>query len=81
MGKLLAAATTKPLEMEDGFAVPDLWYGKVQDRLTPASTSKSEARKKEPLLLARAGLSSYLYRLYITCVNLSVLAVVSTPPY
>jgi hypothetical protein len=54
---------------------------KAQDRLTLTSTSKIEARKKEPLLLARAGLSSYLYRLCIMCVNLSMLGVVSTPPH
>jgi hypothetical protein len=37
------------------------------------------AEEKGGLFLARAGLSSYLYRLCTTCVNLSMLGVVSTP--
>lgn len=37
------------------------------------------AEEKGGLFLARAGLSSHLYRLCTTCVNLSMLGVVSTP--
>jgi hypothetical protein len=62
-------------------------YGKAQAELTPTldgqGKRREEKRKEEEekggLSFARAGLSSYLYRLCITCVNLSMLGVVS--PY
>jgi hypothetical protein len=55
--------------------------GKVQAGLTPTSdVQERKKKKKEASCLARAGLSSYLYRLCITCINLSMLGVVSTPP-
>ena len=63
------------------FALLPLWYGKAQAGLTPTSTCKREKEKRDPLLVARAGLSSYLYKLCITCVNPSMLGVVSTSPH
>jgi hypothetical protein len=63
--------------MERDFAVHDSVY-----RLGPGRhlTSKREEEGKGACSLARAELSSYLYRLYVTCVHLSMLGVVSTPP-
>ena len=41
---------------------------------------EEEKEGKEASCLVRAGLSSYLYRLFITCVHLSMWRVASTPP-
>jgi hypothetical protein len=60
------------------FAVPRIWYGKVPAELTPTSTSEREEEEKGSLLLARAELSSYLYRLRTMRVNLSMLEGVHT---
>jgi hypothetical protein len=65
------------------------WDGKGTLPCTLARTAKSrpglgptliERRRKEACFLARARLSSYLYRLCVMCVHLSMLGVVSTPP-
>jgi hypothetical protein len=64
-----------------GFLVPHLWYGKVQTGLTPDIDVQERRKKKESLLLPRAGLSSCLYRLRTICVNLSMVGVVSTSPH
>ena len=55
-----------------------VWYGKVQARLTP--TSDVQERSRGGPALARARLSSHPYKRCITCRNLSMLGVVSTPP-
>jgi hypothetical protein len=47
--------------------------------MSTSDGQERRGRKRRPLCVARAGLSSYLYRLCITCVNLSMLWVVSTP--
>ena len=47
---------------------------------TDTRTQGKEQGKKRCLFLARAGLSSYLYRLRTMCINLSMLGVVSTSP-
>ena len=79
MGKLQQQQQEEEEEEEEqalgkktDFVLPPLWYGKAQAGLTPTSTCKREKEKRDPLLVARAGLSSYLYKPYTTCVNLSV---------
>ena len=58
-----------------------MWYGKVEAGLTPTPDVQEGRRKKRrSFLLARAKLSSYLYRPCTMCVNPSMLGVVSTPP-
>jgi len=63
------------------FAVHASMYGKVQaePNINPDDQERREEKEKM-LVLARAGLSSYLCRLCTMYVNLSVLGVVSTPP-
>jgi hypothetical protein len=70
----------RPWEGKGDFAIHASLYGKVQAEPTSTSDGQERRGKKwRPLCVARAGLSSYLYRLCITCVNLSMLEVVSTP--
>jgi hypothetical protein len=76
-----AMAITTSLGEEDGLCRTTS-VGTVEFR--PGSHRPRHAREKErekgSLLLARAGLSSYLYRPYTTCINLSMLGVVFTSP-
>ena len=44
--------TTTRLGRKMGFAVPYLWYGKVQAGLTPTSTSKREEEEGKGVLVA-----------------------------
>ena len=56
------------------FAISRLWYSKVEAELTPIPRKEGKEEGKEGcLLLARAGLSSYLCRLCAMCVNPSML--------
>ena len=68
---------------EGRWTLPYQICGMVKSRTGPRRHQRPRAKqeKKESLLLARAGLSSYLYRLCITCVTLSLLGVVSAPPH
>ena len=73
----------KPLGRKMDFAVP--CCGTVKSRSgshRPRRAGKEKKRKRKrkgSCLLARAGRSSYLYRLRPMCVNLPTLGVVSTP--
>ena len=57
--------------------------GTVKSRLGSRRHRRAgeKRRKRGPLLLARARLSSYLCRSCTTCVNPSMLGLVSTPPH
>lgn len=65
-------------EGELDYAVHASVYGKVQ--ASPTSTKREEQRRERCFSYARAGLSSYLYRLYTFCVYLSILGG-WCPPY
>src|SRR5271168_3258985 len=66
---------------EGDFAVHASVYGKVQaePNVNPNDQERGKGRER-CLLLALAGLSSYLCRLRTLCVHQSVLGVISTPP-
>jgi hypothetical protein len=69
VGKLWQQQQRLVREWKGDFAVPASVYGKLQAGPT-ATLYAQERRKKEKRAscLARAGLSSYLYRQYVTCV-------------
>ena len=64
---LAMATTTTPGEGNlagGNFAVPQIWYSKLQVELTATlGTEQKEEGKKRVMSLTRAGLSSYLCRL------------------
>jgi hypothetical protein len=53
-----AIATTTSLRREGDFAVPHLWYDKVQAGLTPASDVQKRRKRRLP---SHPGLRSFIY--------------------
>jgi hypothetical protein len=65
---------------EGDFAVHVSVYGKIQAEDNANPDNQERKGKKKKLVLARGGLSSYLYRLCAICQSVQARGVVSTPP-